>query len=114
MKPIKAILIISSFFLGFLFLGISIPLVKEKVPPNSVYGFRTEKTLANEAVWYKANKYMGKELFKAGLVIIIMSVILLVFVKKMSMWNLFVVESLIFAAIIIALILRSISYLKGL
>jgi len=113
MKPLKIFLIINSFFLGFLFLSLSIPLVKEKVPQNSSYGFRTEKTLANEDVWYKANKYMGKELFKAGLVTIAMSVILLVFVKKMSMWNLFAVESLILAAIIIALILRAISYLKG-
>ena len=35
-------------------ISISIPLILEKVKPNSVYGFRTQKTLSNEIVWYKA------------------------------------------------------------
>ena len=46
--------------IGLLFIGISIPLLYEKIGPNSCYGFRTRKTLSNEEIWYKANKYMGK------------------------------------------------------
>ena len=44
---------------------------------------------------------MGKELFKAGLVTIIMSIVLFVFVKKISMWGLFAVESVVLAGIIL-------------
>ncbi len=49
-------------------IAISIPLILEKVRPNVVYGFRTQKTLSNEIVWYKANKFLGYSLGIAGFV----------------------------------------------
>lgn len=42
-----------------LFVGMSIPLMLEKVEPNPIYGFRIPKTLKNKFVWYKANKFLG-------------------------------------------------------
>jgi hypothetical protein len=37
---------VSIFIVAALLIGLSIPLVQGKVPPNSTYGFRTSKTLA--------------------------------------------------------------------
>lgn len=63
-------------FLALLYIGvglltavIAVPLVLRKVKPNPFYGFRTRKTLTNEAVWYEANVYAGKWLAGAGIVV---------------------------------------------
>jgi uncharacterized membrane protein len=50
-----------------LFIALAIPLILQKVPPNCVYGFRTRKTLSNEATWYKANRFFGCGLVAAAL-----------------------------------------------
>jgi len=60
--------IISMFVIGILEMGLSIPLIFEKVPPNWIYGFRTRKTRHNENIWYQANKFAGKTMFLAGLI----------------------------------------------
>ena len=54
-------------FVGFLFMGLSIPLIQRKVKPNPWYGFRTPKTLSDPEIWYPANEYSGKTLFLAGM-----------------------------------------------
>ena len=48
---------------GLLLVGLSLPLIYRKVPPNYWYGFRVRATLENEEVWYPANEYAGKRLF---------------------------------------------------
>lgn len=68
-----------SMLMGLLWVGLAIPHIKGKIPPNNWCGFRTKKTLSNEKIWYKANKYMGKELFKAGLLTIVMTILLFIF-----------------------------------
>src|SRR5215468_7723059 len=52
-----------------LFVGISIPLIQGRVPPNRYYGFRTPKTLSDPAIWYEVNRYSGHDLLLAGLFI---------------------------------------------
>jgi len=48
------------FFFPALFIGLmSIPLIFALVPPNRFYGLRTAKTIANDKLWYKANKLGG-------------------------------------------------------
>lgn len=64
MKMNMIILIISCV----LIIAVSIPLIFEKVKPNNIYGFRTSKTLSNEVVWYKANKFSGYALLIAAIV----------------------------------------------
>lgn len=69
------LLIMTSFALiGLLFVGISIPLILRRIPPNWMYGFRTRKTLANPDIWYKANEYAGKLLAIAGVMMTLASV----------------------------------------
>jgi uncharacterized membrane protein len=51
--------IIIPMILCFVFIILSIPLILQKVRPNCFYGVRTRKTMPDEAVWYKANKFFG-------------------------------------------------------
>ena len=60
--------------IGALFIGISVPMVLRRIPPNQFYGFRTRKTLSDSDIWYKANKYMGRDFIVAGAAIMIMGV----------------------------------------
>lgn len=68
------LLIINFALIGLLFIGISIPLILRKIPPNRIYGFRVAKTLGNPDIWYRANEYAGKLMAIAGVVITLASV----------------------------------------
>ena len=59
-----------------LLMGLSVPLTRGRVPRNSLYGFRTTKTLASDEVWYVANWYSGRCLFAAGVAILVGAVAL--------------------------------------
>ena len=74
----KTILLITFLFTGISFIGISIPLLYEKIKPNKWYGFRTRKTFSSEEIWYKANKYMGKDLIIFGCLMILYNLVLFV------------------------------------
>ncbi len=63
--------------IGLLIIGISIPLILEKIMPNKWYGFRTPKTLSDEKIWYQANKYSGKVSIAAGVSITLISILFL-------------------------------------
>ena len=61
---------------SLLLIGLSIPLIRRMVAPNSWYGFRVRQTLEDPAIWYEANSYSGKCLLWAGVAILISSVAL--------------------------------------
>jgi hypothetical protein len=73
--PITFKLMPAAMLVGLLFILISLPLLYNAIGPNWLYGFRTRKTLSNPDIWYKANKYMAKELTAAGIVIIMLALI---------------------------------------
>ena len=54
---------------GVLFIALSVPLIQERVPPNSFYGFRTAKSLSDPKVWYVINRISGIDLLIAGTLI---------------------------------------------
>jgi hypothetical protein len=56
---------------GALLAVLSIPLIKGKISPNGLYGFRVRKTLENPGIWYPVNAYSGKWLLVLGLVLVI-------------------------------------------
>ena len=62
---------------GVLFVGLSIPLIQKRVPPNRYYGFRTPRTLSNPELCYKVNQVSGMDLLIAGALITISSLTLL-------------------------------------
>lgn len=53
---------------GLLHLGLGIPLLLKRVPPNRLYGFRTRVTLADEALWYRVNTVLGRRQVALGFV----------------------------------------------
>lgn len=61
---------------GLLFVGLSIPLIQQRVPPNRFYGFRTPKTLSDSKIWYEANRLSGYDVLLAGVLITISSITL--------------------------------------
>lgn len=73
---INSLLPIIFVLIGLFFVILSIPLILEKIPPNGLYGFRTEKTRSDPKIWYKANKDLGNKLVFVGIITIICNVIL--------------------------------------
>ena len=60
--------------LGAIFIGISIPLIKRKVPPNGWYGFRVRRTLDDPNVWYPVNAYAAWRLLWVGVATMIVAI----------------------------------------
>ena len=61
---------------GLLLAGLSVPLIKHKIPPNGLYGFRVRSTVENPELWYKVNEYAGWRLLVTGLGTAVGSIIL--------------------------------------
>src|SRR5215204_3572903 len=54
--------------LGLLSAALAVPLMRRKIAPNSLYGFRVRRTLEDPKVWYEANAFAGRCLFGFGIV----------------------------------------------
>jgi uncharacterized membrane protein len=48
--------------------AVSVPLILRRVPPNGVYGFRTNLTWSSTDIWYSANAFMGWALLVAAII----------------------------------------------
>ena len=69
------------FIVGTILIGLSIPLVQGRVSPNSIYGFRTSKTLADPSTWYAANRFSGKVSIVVGAVMMLLAALLLLLAR---------------------------------
>jgi len=56
-----------------LILTASIPLVFGVIPRNRIYGIRTRKTLSDDSVWYRANRFGGWMLITASIFSLLLS-----------------------------------------
>ena len=61
------------FVVGLLISGISIPLIKRRIPINNWYGVRLPNTMKDKDSWYETNYRAGKLLFILGLIISLVS-----------------------------------------
>ncbi len=52
---------------GLLTAALAVPLMRRKVGPNALYGFRVRRTLDDPRVWYDANAFAGRCLFRSGI-----------------------------------------------
>ena len=52
--------------ISVVWIGLSLPLVFRRVPPNVGYGLRVPATFKDERVWYDANAATGREMFVLG------------------------------------------------
>jgi hypothetical protein len=55
--------------LGFVLIGVSLPLLLGKIKMNHVYGFRIRKAFESEENWFEINYYGAKALIRWSLVI---------------------------------------------
>jgi|CXWL01.1.fsa_nt_gi uncharacterized membrane protein len=60
---------------GGVLIGLSIPLIQRKVPPNPWYGFRVRRMLKDREIWYPANAYSGWCMLRLGAAIMIAAVV---------------------------------------
>jgi uncharacterized membrane protein len=98
---------------GILLALFSLPMIARKIKPNPFYGYRVRKTLENPEIWYDANEYSGRQLFVAGVVIAIFSMVL-PFLPGMSLSLYSGLGGLVNVIFLIIAFVRSSAYLKGL
>jgi hypothetical protein len=61
---------------GVLLITLSIPLLRGKIKPNGLYGFRVKTTLENPELWYAVNRYTARWLLASGFTLIIAALVL--------------------------------------
>jgi uncharacterized membrane protein len=67
---------------GLLLIGLSIPLISGRVPPNHFYGCRTKRTLSDPKIWYEANRLSGKDFLISGVLVLAAALGTLVFGRE--------------------------------
>jgi uncharacterized membrane protein len=61
---------------GLVFAAFGRPLMRRKIGPNGVYGYRVGKTLSDPKVWYDANEYCGRCFFWYGVTLALCGIVL--------------------------------------
>ena len=64
---------------GFVFILVSVPLVRRKIPMNRLYGFRFARSYASDDNWYRINAYGGRQLIRWSVLLIFAGVMTLLF-----------------------------------
>ena len=59
------------WIVGLIYIGLGIPLLLGRVPPNSWYGCRTQKTLSSDEIWYPVNRVTGRYMIVSGVAVIL-------------------------------------------
>jgi len=62
--------------IGLLMVIFAVPLIKRKVGPNWLYGFRVPQTMRDPEVWYAVNAHFGRRLLVTGLATLLAAVLL--------------------------------------
>ena len=60
-------ILITNVATGLLVMALARPLIRRRIAPNALYGFRVRRTLDHPEVWYDANEYAGRCLFWFGI-----------------------------------------------
>src|SRR5689334_4885003 len=83
MAALRIMILVMYTGAGLLLAAISLPLIRRKVPPNSLYGFRVRRTLEDPKVWYDVNEFAGHCMLRLGLFTSV-STVVLYFVSAIS------------------------------
>lgn len=81
---VKTFLFAASLICAALYIAFSIPLIRESIAPNPLYGVRLGAEYETEQTWYEVNRYGGWSLLWSGVAIAVLSIILFIFRKKFS------------------------------
>ena len=85
-----------------------------KIKPNALYGFRTVKTVSNDEIWYKVNKYFGRGFIVAGSIVIACSTFLLLYRSMFSVVEISLIGLFILTIPLVVAVAKSFIYLKNL
>lgn len=72
------------FAVGLLYMGLAIPLILRRIPPNQLYGWRTPKAFRSKEIWYQINWYCGRDFFAIGFLISAFNLVLLWFSGRLE------------------------------
>jgi hypothetical protein len=75
MTSLSLILGSSHIFIALVIILISIPLVKEKIPMNTWYGVRFNKSYGSDENWYRINRYGGRQLIIWSVVLAFLGIV---------------------------------------
>jgi uncharacterized integral membrane protein len=67
---------------GIVFVLVSLPLIKQKIPMNRYYGFRIAKSYASDENWYAINRYGGKQMIQWSILLILIGILYFIFPIK--------------------------------
>jgi uncharacterized membrane protein len=110
----KTFFILIEALTAIVFVGMSIPLVLGKVPPNGWYGVRLKKTLENEEIWYKANAYFGRDFLIASLFVLSVCIALFFNKESMDLNTLLIVISTVMLIPYVVAVVKTFVYLRKL
>ena len=97
---------------GLLQIGLALPLVYRKIPPNRLYGFRVKRTLENRDVWFAANAFAGKWLAWAGLATVVAAIVFYALpIEKVDTYAVAVASVVLFGLTVA--VVQSVRYLYG-
>ncbi|MBW3671027.1 MAG: SdpI family protein [Acidobacteria bacterium] len=59
---------------SLLIIALAVPMIRRRVPPNTLYGLRVPATFADDSVWYDANEQSGRDLLIFGVILLVVAV----------------------------------------
>lgn len=80
----KRVVALTFVGLGLFFIVLAIPLILERVEPNTIYGLRTPKTLSSPLNWYRGNYFGGICLLAAGAQVVLGGLVLFALARRLS------------------------------
>ena len=109
----KQLLLVIYLIMGLLLIGLSIPLMLNKIKPNGLYGFRVAKTMNNPDIWYAVNHHFSYRLFWSGATCVVASIALYL-VPGLSIDGYALIVLGGFAIVFLVGLIQSIRYLQTL
>lgn len=77
MNNLNVILGLVNIVSGFMYIGIAIPMLNRKIPPNRWYGFRIAKAFQSKGNWYAINAYGAAQLVVASVPMMLVGIVAL-------------------------------------
>jgi len=90
------------------------PLMFGKIKPNWLFGFRLPSTVSNKEIWYPVNRYLGRGLVVAGMIVLIGTLFLCMVDLGLSLVDKTLVLSFLLIIPLSVAIISSFNYLKKL
>jgi Na+-transporting NADH:ubiquinone oxidoreductase subunit NqrD len=99
---------------------LAIPLYREKVAPNAIYGVRITKSFESPENWYKINGYGGKQLLMWGSAFAVVCLVLLAVplptpsARPVLWYTLLIFETMLPLVVVFGAVICTLRYSKSL